>query len=313
MKTYVKSSNGKRYQYVYADLHIAKGKSIRKSTSLGPVESQAKSNELEGFIEKLKSEEALRRFQYWSNNIRDSKFTKYSPIEKIEKWRANLIWNIEKIGELAKGLVETEFQIEFIVNSNQLEGSNVPRKTAEEQIMQPAKKIDDESKNAVKAIYFVSTSFRFGPLLHIKELQKLLLAHEPQSIGLRTEDRVVANSKVLAWAEIKRELRHFLDQYKHDKKSVYPPKLAFDFYYFFERIHPFLDGNGRTGRLMMNRILQDNGYPPMIIWNQNRAAHMNAFEKRMDGKPEYFYKFMINQMIKSYKFFQQKLNDVHIA
>ena len=313
MKFYEKYINGKQYSYAQSDIHIAKGKRIRRYASLGPVESQSKSDRLKKFIEKLKGEESAMRSQYWSDRCKDSKFTKYSSIKKIEDRRSKLVWNTEKIGDLAASLVRDEYQIEFIVNSNQIEGSKVPRKIAEDQILHPAKSIDAESKNATKAIHFVETNFQFGPLLHVNELQEILLAHDPKNIGFRTESRIVADVDVLEWQDIKKELRHLLDRYKAQKWKTYPPKLAFDFYYAFERIHPFWDGNGRTGRLLMNRILQDSGYPPIIIWNQNRARHLNVFKKRMDGRPEYFYRFMTQQMMKSYNFFQKKLSEVKVV
>lgn len=50
----------------------------------------------------------------------------------------------------------------------------------------------------------------------------------------------------------------------------------------FEQIHPFLDGNGRTGRLVLNLLLVRLGYPPAIIYKRERAAYLNAL-RRADG------------------------------
>jgi hypothetical protein len=47
----------------------------------------------------------------------------------------------------------------------------------------------------------------------------------------------------------------------------------------FERIHPFLDGNGRTGRLLMNLVLVRLGYPPAIIYKRERPRYLEALRK----------------------------------
>jgi len=47
----------------------------------------------------------------------------------------------------------------------------------------------------------------------------------------------------------------------------------------FESIHPFRDGNGRTGRLVVNLLLVRRGYPPAIIYNRERPKYINALTR----------------------------------
>jgi Fic family protein len=54
----------------------------------------------------------------------------------------------------------------------------------------------------------------------------------------------------------------------------------------FERIHPFLDGNGRTGRLLTNLVLVRLGYPPAIIYKRERRRYLNALSKADQGDPD---------------------------
>jgi hypothetical protein len=51
----------------------------------------------------------------------------------------------------------------------------------------------------------------------------------------------------------------------------------------FERIHPFLDGNGRTGRLALNLILVRLGYPPVIIFKRQREDYLRAMRRADNG------------------------------
>jgi len=55
--------------------------------------------------------------------------------------------------------------------------------------------------------------------------------------------------------------------------------LALEFYWKFEAIHPFEDGNGRVGRILLNRILLEQGYSPVIFFSENHLAHCNAVSK----------------------------------
>jgi Fic family protein len=53
----------------------------------------------------------------------------------------------------------------------------------------------------------------------------------------------------------------------------------------FERIHPFLDGNGRTGRLLVNLLLVRLGYPPAIIFKRDRSKYLRALAQADNGDP----------------------------
>jgi Fic family protein len=70
-----------------------------------------------------------------------------------------------------------------------------------------------------------------------------------------------------------------LKWYLENKKKFHPFVLATVFHHKFEKIHPFMDGNGRTGRMLFNYILLKNQYPPGIIRRKNRNAYINALQQ----------------------------------
>lgn len=58
-----------------------------------------------------------------------------------------------------------------------------------------------------------------------------------------------------------------------------------DIHSSFERIHPFLDGNGRTGRLLLNLVLVRLGFPPAIIYKRQRNSYLEALDRGDKGDP----------------------------
>ena len=70
------------------------------------------------------------------------------------------------------------------------------------------------------------------------------------------------------------------------EQGLHPVELAAEAHYRLVTIHPFVDGNGRTARLLMNMILLISGYPVAIIRKQDRLAYMESLEKTQLGSPK---------------------------
>ena len=76
---------------------------------------------------------------------------------------------------------------------------------------------------------------------------------------------------------IKSELNFFfLQNFKNDNRNI-AEKLAL-FHINFEGIHPFIDGNGRTGRLILNLELIRSGFPPINVKFTDRKRYYDAFD-----------------------------------
>ncbi len=314
MKTYVSIINGHKYLYAYDSIFITKGKSVQKKKLLGRVDDLASVvSRKKAFTEFLKEQEVLERASYWTTQITNKDFSKYVSVKKIEQLRTSLFRSKKEIGTIGIDLMEQNFIVDFIFNSNKIEGSKVPFKQVEEQVKKPTLNVSIEVRNTLKALHYVDSEFfSFNPKSTI-ELHSILMGHQPRMHGLRSEEVVVNNLPVADWQAIEGKLKELFSWYRKNMANIYPLELAFNFYYHFERIHPFVDGNGRTGRLIMNRILKDHRYHPMIVWNKKQREHMTAFAKRMEGRAEHFYRFMYEQFVKTHEMYLEKLNRAIIA
>jgi Fic family protein len=78
------------------------------------------------------------------------------------------------------------------------------------------------------------------------------------------------------------------------KKNEHPVIIAAEAHTRFVSIHPFIDGNGRTARLLMNLILIQNGFVPAIIKNAERINYLDAIESwQQNGNKDAFYELVI--------------------
>ena len=83
-------------------------------------------------------------------------------------------------------------------------------------------------------------------------------------------------------------------------QETHPMVVAARFHGFFEYLHPFRDGNGRTGRLLTNWILLHAGHPLLIIELKDREQYITALKQiRSEGTDEYLISFFFNTAIKN--------------
>ncbi len=91
-----------------------------------------------------------------------------------------------------------------------------------------------------------------------------------------------------------------LGEWKKQRKTLHPVEAAGWLHNQLVQIHPFTDGNGRTARLVLNRVLERAGFPPVIIEARNKEAYYRAIEKAdaADSKP--FADFLARELLDQY-------------
>lgn len=84
-----------------------------------------------------------------------------------------------------------------------------------------------------------------------------------------------------AWTEVSVLVSEWIAdaQTLRDVDEAQVPERLAELHARFERIHPFLDGNGRTGRLLLNLLLVRLGLPPMIVYKRDRSRYLAALRR----------------------------------
>lgn len=93
------------------------------------------------------------------------------------------------------------------------------------------------------------------------------------------------------WVDVSPQLTTWVDKANQIGADIAGGQLASadiplalaDLHSSFERIHPFIDGNGRTGRLVLNLILVRLGFPPSIIFKASRNRYLTALDRADKG------------------------------
>lgn len=99
--------------------------------------------------------------------------------------------------------------------------------------------------------------------------------------------------------KVPRLMENFI-QWLEGEQSKHPVKVAADAHFKLVSIHPFIDGNGRTARLLMNLILIINGYPMAVVRSEERTQYLQAVNTgQVRGDLTLFYKMMVEAVERS--------------
>lgn len=188
-------------------------------------------------------------------------------------------------GELQR--LNEEFMVEYTYNSNAIEGNTLTlRETALvlRGLTIDQKPLQDhlEAVGHRDAFAYVCQLVKENHRLTestIRQIHQLVLADKPDDRGVyrRVPVRIVGASHIPPQPYlIQPQMEQLLDDYYRSNENIVA-KLAL-FHIQFEGIHPFIDGNGRTGRLLVNLELMKAGYPPIDIKFADRIRYYDAFE-----------------------------------
>jgi fido (protein-threonine AMPylation protein) len=201
-----------------------------------------------------------------------TRFPKKDPLTQQETWK--------------------EFIIEFAFNTTSIEGNTITLKEAAHLLVESRVPKD----KTLREIYDLqNTEKTFNSILRdapqeithdlIQDIHRGLLANIDNRNGYRTDEVRVFKAAFASTPApyVMTDMELFL-KWTDTQKDLHPFVRAVIFHHKFEKIHPFMDGNGRTGRMLMNVLLLSQSYPPLIIRKKNRPAYLDALH-RADKSP----------------------------
>ncbi len=180
------------------------------------------------------------------------------------------------------------FTENFTYNTNAIEGSNVTLSEVRELLEQkeiPKNHDETETLNVAKAVEFIKTNKENISVAFLKKLHGICFKGTKNFAGeTRTVEVVIRDGygnivhQGAPFKDVESLLNHLCTWYSTYEKKYPPLLLAAVMHNEFEKIHPFQDGNGRVGRLLLNYVLLRHGYPPMNIKYKDRARYYQCLQ-----------------------------------
>ena len=308
----IREKNGSRKYYLAHSLRD--GGAVRKvrvylGVNLSPEELKLKRKHAEAELKERIAE---------AKAIQDPFITVLSPsdMKELETLEARGESRVLHLSELDWD----KFKEAFTYDTNAIEGSLVEAKEVEE-ILRKRRWPEDTSKEEISETYGVAESVdhirktsEHVSLKLIQELHRIVFKNSKHFAGKFREkgvEVVVADAygnvlhKGAPSQQIEVLLKEMIRWYNRNRAKCPPLVLAAVVHNQFEIIHPFQDGNGRVGRLLLNNILLKHNLPPLNIELKNRSqyyAALQAYEKDHNIRPT------LELMLKEYKALKRLLS-----
>lgn len=216
--------------------------------------------------------------------------------KKLEKIKDSFQAEWQKIPPSIREKELGEIVIAFTYNTNAIEGSTISLEETRGILhdnIAPNKPLRDIKETETHAKAFLE-------MLHKKEkVSKELILRWHEDIFKQTKPDIagkfreylvrVGAYRAPDWQDVER-LMNRLIEFINKNNKMNPVMLAAKAHYRFEKIHPFGDGNGRIGRLLMNHILWHNDYPMLVIEHKRRKVYYKALSKDEEAFTNYFIK-----------------------
>jgi Fic family protein len=214
-------------------------------------------------------------------------------LQKLEKIRDRFQEEWARYPASAREKELHEIAIAFTYNTNAIEGSTITfeeaRQILEDSIApsKPLKDIRETESHAKVFLAMLKIDEKMSEALLLRWHGDIFRETKPDIAG-KFRDYLVRVGPYVApdWRDLEKLLKQLIRFVNESRLN--PVEVAARAHFMFEKIHPFGDGNGRVGRLLMNWILWKKGYPMLILEYRRRKAYYKALQRTEEGFTNYF-------------------------
>lgn len=296
----VQSGNKTSY-YLGKTIRLGPNKWKKLRVKLGDKEPTKKQ-----ISEKLK-ELNLEQYKIFNKDYIDA-----SKLEFIDDFKEVYQNNLKTFPNVVKQKDEEDFIIRFTYNSNAIEGNRLTLRDTylvikEKQIPTGAPPKDyNEAINGREAYEFIKNYKGKLTLEFIEKINEILVKNTgvtyPGRIRFFPVKIEGTDFSPPVESEVKPMLKKMIQFYYDNKNKIHPFVLSCLIHAQFVEVHPFEDGNGRTGRALMNWVLMKAKYPKLYIPVKNRETYYSAIDlhnvKDYKGYCEKMFELVVSQMKK---------------
>jgi Fic family protein len=287
-----KRKQGKKNKYYLIHTYRIGGKVKRISRYLGSNLTKSNLERLKKRAEKLILEHMKEKHPFDISDHELKELKKYEKEINIEHLHKTLDWE--------------QFTKDFTYDTNAIEGSTVTYEEAEEIIDKERKPEDSDERETLNVAEAVNLIRKTKPKLSLSLIKKIHIicfkgtkhfAGNFRDVEVAVMDgsgNVVHRGTPAK--EVEELLKGLIVWYEKHHKKISSLLLAALVHNQFEKIHPFQDGNGRVGRLLLNYVLLQHGYPPLNIKLEARKEYYRVLQDfQKTGDIESTLKFLISQ------------------
>lgn len=294
----IKKIKGNEYLYLVHNVWV-NGKSIQKTIKYIGKKRYISKKELECMKRSFNNEDWIL------NGYLD--YLSYQEHAKMKQLSVEYQSYLKNLDKISKEKEKERFLSLFISNSNAIEGSTMTEDETYKYIFEdivPRNRTKKElvmASNLYKAWNYLELNSKRNPNKNdLFELHKLVNYDiEDSTLGkLKNVQNYVSDILTSSYLFVEDKIDELFVWIKVAGKKVDDFEIAFQSHAQFELIHPFIDGNGRVGRLLLNWLLIRKGLMPFAILK--RADYLESLKNAQRGKVEAICKFCYDEYVNQY-------------